>query len=42
VRHRLLEVARQHLHNSGWQRDERMRLRARLRDVQLEWARSPA
>lgn len=42
VRRRLLEVARQHLHNSGRQRDERMRLKARLRDVQLEWARSPA
>lgn len=42
VRRRLMEVARQHLHNSGVQRDERMRLQARLRDVQLEWARSPA
>jgi arylsulfatase A-like enzyme len=42
VRRRLLEVARQHLHNSSWQRDERMRLQARVRDVQLEWARSPA
>jgi len=42
VRRRLLEVARQHLHQSSHQRDERMRLQALLRDIQLEWARSPA
>lgn len=42
VRQRLLDVARQHLHHSSHDRNERMRLQARLRDVQLEWARSPA
>jgi hypothetical protein len=39
VQRRLLEVARDHLRRSR-QRDERMRVRARLREVQLEWARS--
>jgi len=40
VRHRLLEVARAHLRRSIEQRDCRARLSARLREVQLEWARS--
>jgi len=39
VRHRLLEVAREHLQRSSGRRDERMRLRARVRDLQLEWTR---
>jgi arylsulfatase A-like enzyme len=39
VRRRLLEVARDHLQRSSNQRDERMRLRARVRDLQLEWTR---
>ncbi len=38
VRRRLLEVAREHLQRSSGQRDEQMRLRARVRDLQLEWA----
>jgi arylsulfatase A-like enzyme len=38
VRRRLLEVAREHLQRSSRQRDEQMRLRARVRDLQLEWA----
>ncbi len=42
VRRRLLEIARHHLQRSSRQRDERMRLQARLRDIQLEWARTPA
>lgn len=42
VRRRLLEVALRYLHRSSRQRDDRIRLQARLRDVQLEWARSPA
>lgn len=40
VRRRLLEIAREHLRRSGEQRDCRTRVRARLRQVQLEWARS--
>ena len=40
VRRRLLEVAREHLRQSSEQRDCRTRVRARLREVQLEWARS--
>jgi arylsulfatase A-like enzyme len=39
VRRRLLEVAREHLQRSSGERDERMRLRARVRDLQLEWTR---
>jgi len=39
VRRRLLEVARDHLQRSSSQRDERMRVRARVRDLQLEWTR---
>ncbi len=39
VRRRLLEAAREHLHRSSGQRDERVRLRARVRDLQLEWMR---
>ncbi len=42
VRRHLLAIARQHLRRSTEQSDERMRLQARLRGVQLEWARSPA
>jgi len=41
VRRRLLEIAHQHLGRSIEQRDQRMRLQANLRDIQLEWARSP-
>jgi len=37
VRNRLLEVARNHLQHSISQRDEHMRLGARLRDLRLEW-----
>jgi arylsulfatase A-like enzyme len=40
VRRRLLEIAREHLKGSIEQRDQRRRVGARLRDVQLEWARS--
>jgi arylsulfatase A-like enzyme len=40
VRRRLLEVAREHLRRSSEQRDCATRVRARLREVQLEWARS--
>jgi len=40
VRRRLLEAAREHLERSHQQRDRRMSLRARLRDLQLEWTRS--
>jgi arylsulfatase A-like enzyme len=40
VRRRLLEMAREHLQRSSNQRNDRTRLRARLRDVQLEWSRS--
>jgi arylsulfatase A-like enzyme len=40
VRRRLLDTAREHLQHSLERRDERTRARARLRDVQLEWARS--
>ena len=39
VRRRLLEAARQHLQRSSDGRDQRMRVRARLRDLQLEWTR---
>src|SRR5450631_1271070 len=39
VRRRLLEVAREHLQRSSGRRDERMRLRARVRDLRLEWTR---
>ena len=42
VRRRLLEIAHRHLRRSIEQRDERLRLQARLLDIQLEWARSPA
>ncbi len=40
ARRRLLEIARDHLRRSSEGRDQRMVLRARLRDLQLEWARS--
>ena len=40
VRRRLLQIARDHLRRSIEQRDYRERLHARLREVQLEWARS--
>jgi arylsulfatase A-like enzyme len=40
ARRRLLEIAREHLQRSIQHRDQRARVRARLRDVQLEWARS--
>jgi len=39
VRRRILEVAREHLQRSCGQRDERKRLRACVRDLQLEWTR---
>ena len=42
VRRRLLEVAREHLRRSIRQRDDQMRLHARLRDVQLDAARGRA
>jgi len=40
ARRRLLERAREHLRRSSELRDQRTVLRARLRDLQLEWARS--
>jgi arylsulfatase A-like enzyme len=40
VRRRLLEIAREHLRRSSEQRNARTRVSARLREVQLEWARS--
>jgi arylsulfatase A-like enzyme len=40
VRRRLLELAREHLRCSSSQRDQRRSLRARVRDLQLEWKRS--
>lgn len=40
VRRRLLEVAHDHLRKSREQRDCKTWVRARLRDVQLEWAQS--
>lgn len=40
VRRRLLEIAREHLRQSFLFRDARIHLRARLRDLRLEWARS--
>jgi arylsulfatase A-like enzyme len=40
ARRRLLEMAREHLQRSVERRDQRVVLRARLRDLQLEWARS--
>jgi hypothetical protein len=40
VRKRLLELAREHLHNSIGGRDGEQRVRARLRDLRLEWERS--
>ena len=42
VRRRLLEVAREHLRHSMTQRDQRMRVRARLREVQLHAERARA
>jgi arylsulfatase A-like enzyme len=38
VRRRLLEIAREHLRRSRENRDVPTRVRARLRDLQLEWA----
>lgn len=40
ARRRLLNIAREHLRHSSEQRDARTRVSARLREVQLEWARS--
>jgi len=40
VRRRLLEVSRQHLRQLIEHRDPRARVRARLRELQLEWPRS--
>jgi arylsulfatase A-like enzyme len=40
VRRRLLEAAREHLKNSQTRRNSESRLRARLRDLQLEWKKS--
>ncbi len=40
MRRRLLEIAREHLQRSSSQRDQRMSLRACVRDLQLEWKRS--
>jgi arylsulfatase A-like enzyme len=40
VRRRLLEIAREHLRRSSDGRDQRTRTRARLRELELEWARS--
>lgn len=40
VRRRLLEIAREHVRLSLNRRDQPMRLRARLRELRLEWARS--
>jgi arylsulfatase A-like enzyme len=40
VRRRLLEIAREHLRTSSEQRDGKARVRARLREVRLEWERS--
>jgi arylsulfatase A-like enzyme len=40
VRRRLLEIARAHLQQSSSQRDQRLRLRAELRDLQLLWMSS--
>ncbi len=37
VRRRLLEIARAHLQRSVEQRDQRTRVQARLRELQLEW-----
>jgi hypothetical protein len=37
VRRRLLEIAREHLRHSLTQRDMSAAMRARLRDLQLEW-----
>ncbi len=42
VRRRLLAVAREHLHRSVQERDDKMRLHARLRDIQLDAARGRA
>ena len=40
VRRRLLEVAREHLHRSSKHRDLGARVRARLRELRLEWRNS--
>ncbi len=40
IRRRLLEMARDHLRSSVAQRDAQAALRARLRELQLEWAAS--
>ena len=40
VRRRLLEIAREHLQRTSERRDCGTRVSARLREVQLEWARS--
>jgi arylsulfatase A-like enzyme len=39
VRRRLLEIAREHLRRSSEQRDWGTRVRARLRELQLEWTK---
>ena len=42
IRRRLLEIARDHLRSSVAQQDTAARLRARLRELQVEWgARAP-
>ena len=38
IRKRLLERAKEHVQASRVERDSRLRLRARLRDLQLEWS----
>ena len=40
VRRRLLEAAREHLRRSSFRRDSQMRVKARLRELQLEWKKS--
>jgi arylsulfatase A-like enzyme len=40
VRRGLLEIAREHLRNSARSQKSKQRLRARLRDLRLEWGRS--
>ena len=40
VRRRLLETGRQHLLQSHQEREGRMRMQARLRDLQLEWKKT--
>ena len=37
VRRRLLEIAREHLHNSHSERNDKPRMQAQLRDLRIEW-----